>query len=161
MRLRLSRERSRGHGQSSSWDQAAQGPADQGMALLFTGVRCRWHETVAVQGGSSRACDGGQILERFWCGRNAGGAAGEVGGAVGSAGQAALGSGGWRCRVLSEPARTQPSARRAAVLRTRRGRPSETGEGSQGRALRVCGEGSEGTSKGAIQGGGRRWQLWR
>lgn len=58
MRLRLSRERSRGHGQSSSWDQAAQGPADQGMALLFTGVRCRWRETVAVQGGSSRACDG-------------------------------------------------------------------------------------------------------
>lgn len=79
MRLRLSRERSRGHGQSSSWDQAAQGPADQGMALLFTGVRCRWHETVAVQGGSSRACDGSQILERFWCGRNAGGAAGEGG----------------------------------------------------------------------------------
>lgn len=54
MRLRLSRERSRGHGQSSSWDQAAQGPADQGMALLFTGVRCRGRETVTVQGGSSR-----------------------------------------------------------------------------------------------------------
>lgn len=70
MRLRLSGKRSRRRGQSSTWDQAAQGPADQGMVLLFTRVRCSHHETGAVQGGRSRAGDSGQILERFLRGRN-------------------------------------------------------------------------------------------